>query len=44
VIGCKPLNANQIAEGLFDEFNVILNNFSENVDFENHFDINREDE
>lgn len=39
VIGCKPLNANQIAEGVFDEFNQILNNLSENVDFEDHFDL-----
>jgi hypothetical protein len=29
---------------VFDEFNQILNNLSENVDFEDHFDLNTADE
>ncbi|CDW78661.1 UNKNOWN [Stylonychia lemnae] len=39
VIGCKPINANQIAEGVFDEINQILNNLSQSIDFDMHFDI-----
>jgi hypothetical protein len=42
VIGCKPINANQIAEGVFDEINQILNNLSESIDFDIHFDITKE--
>lgn len=44
VVGCKPINANQIAEGVFEELNQILNNLSENVDFEDHFDLKLADE
>ena len=36
VIGCKPIYANKIAEGVFDELNNILNNLSEYI----HFDLN----
>lgn len=39
VIGCKPINANQIAEGVFDEINLILNNLSQSIDFEMHFQL-----
>ena len=38
VIGCKPINAHQISEGVFEELNYILNNLSESIDFEDHFD------
>lgn len=38
-IGCKPINANQIAEGVLDEINLILNNLSQSIDFEMHFQI-----
>jgi len=34
VIGCKPVNANQIAEGVLDELNQILNNLAESIEFE----------
>lgn len=37
VIGCKPLLANQIAEGVFDEMNSILNNFVGYPDFDHYF-------
>jgi hypothetical protein len=37
VIGCKPGNAHQIAEKVFEEINLILNNLSESLTFENHF-------
>jgi hypothetical protein len=33
VIGCKRMYANKIAEKVFDEFDQILNNLSENLDF-----------
>ncbi len=33
------MNANQIAEGVFDELNQILNNLSESIDFELYFNI-----
>lgn len=39
VIGCKPIYAHQIAEGVFDELNYVLNNLSEQINFEEHFDI-----
>ena len=42
VIGCKPQNAYSISEKVFDEFNVILNNLTENVDFKEHFHISEE--
>jgi hypothetical protein len=32
--------ANKIAEKVFDEFDQILNNLSDNLDFAQHFDIN----
>lgn len=34
--------ANKIAEKVFDEFDLILNNLSDCIDFENHFDISKE--
>jgi hypothetical protein len=40
VIGCKRMYANKIAEKVFDEFDQILNNLSDNLDFAQHFDIN----
>jgi hypothetical protein len=36
------MNANKIAERVFDELNRILNNLSENINFEEHFDIKHE--
>ena len=36
------MNANKIAEKVFDEFNQILNNLSENINFEEHFIIYQE--
>lgn len=44
VIGCKRIYANKIAEKIFDEFDLILNNLSDNIDFEDHFDLNKESE
>jgi hypothetical protein len=38
VIGCKRIYANKIAEKMFDEFDSILNNLSDNIDFQQHFD------
>lgn len=40
VIGCKRIYANKIADKLFDEFDQILNNLSDNIDFDQHFEIN----
>lgn len=42
VIGCKRIYANKIAENVFDDFDVILNNLSDFINFEEHFDIKNE--
>ena len=39
VIGCKPINANQIAEGVFDELNQLLNDLAEGIEFELFFGL-----
>lgn len=39
VIGCKRMYAHKIAEKVFDEFDQILNNLSEHLGFEDHFDV-----
>jgi hypothetical protein len=39
VIGCKRMYAHKIAEKVFDEFNQILNNLSDHLGFEDHFNI-----
>lgn len=33
--------ANKISEKIFDEFDLILNNLSDNLDFNQHFDLQR---
>ncbi len=38
VIGCKPINAHQIASGLFKDINKELNRLASSVEFESHFD------
>lgn len=40
VIGCKRIYANKIAEKVFDEFDQILNNLSDCLGFEDHFNLN----
>jgi hypothetical protein len=42
VIGCKRIYANKIAENVFDDFDLILNNLSDCINFEDHFDIKNE--
>jgi hypothetical protein len=36
--------ANKISEKVFDEFDLILNNLSDNIIFDQHFDLNREND
>jgi hypothetical protein len=36
------MHANMIAEGVFDELNQVLNNMSEKVNFDQHFDVGME--
>jgi hypothetical protein len=36
------MHANMIAEGVFDELNLVLNNMSEKVNFDEHFDVGLE--
>jgi hypothetical protein len=36
------MHANMIAEGIFDELNQVLNNMSEKVNFDEHFDVGLE--
>lgn len=39
MIGCRPIIATLIAEGIFDELNWLLNNLSDKIDFDLHYDI-----
>lgn len=41
VIGCKRIYANKISEKVFDEFDLILNDLSDNLNFESHFTMER---
>jgi hypothetical protein len=44
VIGCKRMYANKISEKVFDEFDLILNDLSDNVSFDNHFTMEQEND
>lgn len=44
VIGCKRMYANKISEKVFDEFDHILNGLSDRIEFDQHFDLNKEND
>ena len=44
VIGCKRMIATNISEELFREFDIILNNLSRYIDFDQHFIIPNENQ